>query len=79
MDAGHYQPPGIIELMINMFMKGGAPIKGKAEVLDAQEAWMKFCVFVALVCVPTMLLVEPIVHGCCQKHKTHEVEETELA
>jgi V-type H+-transporting ATPase subunit a len=37
MDAGNMQAPGIIELMINMFMKGGAPIPGKADVIDTYQ------------------------------------------
>lgn len=69
----------IITLMINMFMKSGAPIPGLADIIDTyQQTSMQFCVIVAAVCAPTMLLAKPIILGCCCGHKKHEVHELEM-
>ena len=37
MEAGKFQPPVIISLMINMFMKGGEAPPGAADIIDTHQ------------------------------------------
>ena len=55
-------PPGIITTMITMFIDGGVkkPENTDADVIGDQTSIMQVLVKVALVCVPLMLLVKPI-------------------
>ena len=63
--AENKQPPGIIMAMITMFLNGGtyqqptdAPEYG--DLVPLQTPLMQYCVIIAFLCVPLMLLVKPI-------------------
>jgi hypothetical protein len=54
--------PGIIPTMIIMFLSGGVPPEGNHDLplINDQQEIMVFCVKMALITVPLMLLVDPI-------------------
>jgi V-type H+-transporting ATPase subunit a len=57
------EPPGIINVMVAMFLSGGEVPDGAypvADVITDQASIMKILLLLILICVPSMLLVEPI-------------------
>lgn len=72
--------------MVGMFLQGGKCAPKSAEDPSCKEAYiigdnqpevMQFLLIVAVGCVPLMLLVHPIVVGCCSG-KAHVEEEIEM-
>lgn len=64
--AEGYDPPSIINSMVNMFLTGGkapevAGKKGPADLIGNQQAIMQSFVVIAFSMVPLMLLVKPLI------------------
>lgn len=64
--------PSIITVMINNFLAGGKPGPNAEGVqqyfIPGQREISEVLVIIVLISVPLMLLVKPIVLGCCTKH-----------
>jgi V-type H+-transporting ATPase subunit a len=77
--------PGIIGSMILMFIQGGnkpSPSPGEpvsADVMPDQTNTMQTMLLVAAVCVPTMLLANPILFLICPGKKARKVDEIEMS
>lgn len=74
--------PDIIGAMIIMFIGMGKKTPSDppiADVIPNQESTMKSLLLLALICVPTMLLVNPIIHLLKAKKHAPKVNEVELA
>jgi len=70
------QPPSIITNMINMFL-GGGKVEGDP-MIPEQQATMQFLVTLALVCIPVLLMVKPIIEiMSLKKHEKVEGEQVE--
>ena len=72
-DPGANKSPSIIGIMINMFLKFGSLVDGAKPVLggaetDTQKSVCLALLAVALICIPTMLLVKPLVLLCTMSH-----------
>lgn len=65
-------PPSIISLLMNIFLGGGS-VDGKP-LFDGQENFNRSVLYIALVCVPILLLPKPIIIFYTQKKIEHESE-----
>lgn len=77
------EPPGIINLMVAMFLSGGQLPEGDtlfADIIPNQAIIMQTLLKVVLLCVPSMLLVEPIYEYChhMKEYKKSLVEEEDV-
>ena len=72
--------PGIIASMITMFINGGvkSPDDPEADVIPDQKATMNLMLKIAGICVPMMLLANPIVFLMTHKKEKKHVTEIEL-
>lgn len=72
------QPPGVIMAMIVMFLSGGkyeqpaadSGVMPWADLVPAQTFMMNWCVIIAFMCAPLMLLVKPCYYS--RAHKVHD-------
>jgi V-type H+-transporting ATPase subunit a len=78
-------PPNLIQTMINMFLAPGS-VDDDVQLYPGQAGFQKFLLIVALLSVPTMLLVKPYLNN--KKHQAamaesghrrhHDIEELEI-
>lgn len=64
-------PPGVISVMINMFLNFGVIPKGTDPIVGpSQTSISNMLLVIALICIPTMLLVKPLYMYI--QHKSHD-------
>jgi len=67
-------PPSLIQTMIKMFLSPGKVAAGD-QLYHGQSGVQLFLVVIALVSVPIMLLVKPLVHKYQHRHEIHAHQE----
>ena len=74
------EPPGIINVMVAMFLSGGVVPGAVSETIPNQSGIMQVLLILVVISVPSMLFVEPIYEFYAHKNKGDVAPaETEMA